>query len=98
MGVTGHRWTHDITIYTREDLEAIRERLGLPAASEPIAFCDDRGVCFFDEGFDPNARVLASILDERGALGWQLVQIDYGRDRLICVWRRPREGKPGDRR
>ena len=85
----GRRWMHAITIHTREELEAARDRLGLSTVPEPVALCDEQGVCFFDEGPDPNARILASILDEQGKLGWQLVQIDYRRDRFICTWRRP---------
>jgi len=88
----GFRWEYDITIYTVADIEAVREKLGFASADrkalEPTIFCDDQGVCFFDGLPDPNVEVLKSILDARGADGWELVQLDYRRERLICIWKR----------
>jgi hypothetical protein len=85
-------WEHDITVQTMAEIDAIRKDLGQKstAAGEPAVFCDARGVCFFDQEPDQNTAVLKSILDARGADGWELVQLDYGRDRLICIWRRQR--------
>ncbi|MFC1683039.1 ferritin family protein [Candidatus Zixiibacteriota bacterium] len=87
---TGLRWEHDITIHTMAEIDAIREKLGQksPPGGEPAVFCDAQGICFFDLGPDQNVEVLKSLLNARGADGWELVQLDYGRDRLICTWRR----------
>jgi hypothetical protein len=83
------RWEYDISVHTREDIEAVRSGMPPEAGGEEPFLCDDRGVCFFDRTPDGNVNVLRSILNQRGAQGWQLVQIDYRRDRLICTWRRP---------
>ncbi|KPL17790.1 MAG: hypothetical protein AMJ92_10915 [candidate division Zixibacteria bacterium SM23_81] len=88
----GHHWEHDITIHTVAEMMAIRERMGFgPAGSDEMEraiICDAQGVCFFDDAPDTNVEVLKSILNTRGAQGWELVQLDYRRDRLICTWRR----------
>lgn len=92
----GLRWEHDITVYTMAEIEAVREKLGLGPADqrelEPTIFCDHEGICFFDGSPDSNVEVLKSLLNAQGANGWELVQLDYRRDRLICTWRRKSAG------
>lgn len=89
------RWEHEITVHTAAEIEAHREEMGLrPSGSEeagPVILCDETGVCFFDDVPDPNIEVLKSILNARGAHGWELVQLDYRTDRLICTWKRRAE-------
>lgn len=86
------RWEHDITIHTVAEMMAIREKMGFgsagPDETERAVICDAEGVCFFDDAPDTNIEVLKSILNTRGAHGWELVQLDYRTDRLICTWRR----------
>jgi hypothetical protein len=92
----GLRWEHDITVHTRVEIEAIRERLGFGPGNQeglkPTVFCDHEGICFFDSAPNSNVEVLKSILNARGADGWELVQLDYLRDRLICTWKRKSAG------
>jgi hypothetical protein len=86
--MTQDRWEHDISVHTLKELQAVGKKFGLEPGDDPVVLCDERGVCYFDEHPDPSMAALKSILDERGASGWQLVQIDYGKDRLVCTWRR----------
>jgi len=87
--VAVQQWEYDITVHTRVEIEAAGGKMHPAAGGEELFLCDDQGVCFFDRTPDRNVNVLRSILNERGAQGWQLVQLDYRRDRLIGTWRRP---------
>jgi hypothetical protein len=90
------RWEHEITVHTATEIEALREKLGLSprgsGGAEAAILCDEQGVCFFDDSPDPNIEVLKSILNARSAGGWELVQLDYRADRLICTWKRRAKG------
>ncbi len=90
--VVGPGWEHDITVHTLEEIQAARERLGYGTQGSqkkgPAFFCDQQGVCLFDDVPEPNVEALKTILDIQGADGWELVQLDYRRELLICTWRR----------
>ena len=32
---------------------------------------------------------LASVLNERGKEGWELIMTDYHHGELLCIWKRP---------
>jgi hypothetical protein len=53
-----------------------------------VYFCTDRGECRFDQIPGEQARVLSGILDEKGAEGWELVQLNFGTDGAVAFWKR----------
>ena len=82
------RWRHRITIYTAED---VLERLTEPVDEVPrMIFCDDEGTCYFDAGPNPFTRAIERLLDQVGEEGWELVQVMFRREQMICFWKQPR--------
>lgn len=81
-------WRYRLTIYAPDDI--------LQAASEPVGdvppaiYCDDEGVCYFDEGPNPLTQAIEVLLNEMGEDGWELVQINFRPDQMICFWKQPR--------
>jgi hypothetical protein len=82
------KWRYRITTHTTADV--------LGALSEPVEdvppamFCDDEGVCYFDAGPNPLTRAIERLLDEVGEEGWELVQVAFRPDQMICFWEQPR--------
>ena len=69
------KFEHDMTIYTVEQL----------GRSDFV--CGEDGVC----GTPPDIAdtgPLKALLDGHGALGWELVQLDFGRAGAVAFWRR----------
>lgn len=83
------KWEYDITSYSIEQVLAQRDKLGLPAEEErPVMFCTDKGACFFDNIPNPNIQVILDILNSKGAEGWQLVDVSFREDEMVCFWKR----------
>jgi len=53
-------------------------------------FCDDEGVCYFDAGPNPFTQAIERLLDEVGEEGWELVQVAFRTEQMICFWKQPR--------
>ena len=82
-------WEYDITSYSIEQVLAMREKLGLPAEeARPVMFCTDQGACFFDNIPNANIQVILDILNSKGAEGWQLVDVNFRDEEMVCFWRR----------
>jgi hypothetical protein len=87
-----NRWEFDITSYSVEQVLATRAKLGYaPEAENPVMFCTDEGLCFFDNIPNPNAKAILHIINSRGAEGWQLVTVVMRTDEMLCFWKRPVE-------
>ena len=80
-------WRYHITVHTVPD---ILERLPEPVGDvPPTIFCDDRGACYFDKGPNPLTQAIESLLTESGEEEWELVQIAFRPDQMICFWKQP---------
>ncbi|MGD1995507.1 MAG: hypothetical protein PVH62_01920 [Anaerolineae bacterium] len=81
-------WTHQITVHAAADiLDTLRE----PAPPvPPTIYCDDEGACYFDAGPNPFTQAIEQLLDEVGEEGWELVQVLFRPQQMICFWKRPR--------
>ena len=55
-----------------------------------VYFCTAQGECKFDQIPEGQTKVLGEILNERGAQGWELVHLAFGKDGLVCFWKRER--------
>jgi hypothetical protein len=53
-----------------------------------VYFCTNEGECNFDQLPLNQTEVLEKILNERGAQGWELVQIFFGKDGVVAFWKR----------
>lgn len=51
-------------------------------------FCTEKGECNLEEIPGDQIKILLEILNEKGAAGWELVQMSFGRDGIICFWKR----------
>jgi hypothetical protein len=81
-------WRHRITIHTTADVLGV-----LPEPVEdmpPAMFCDDEGVCYFDTGPNPLTQAIERLLNNVGEEGWELVQVLFRPERMICFWKQPR--------
>ena len=82
------KWRHRITVHTSGDVQAF-----LPNAIEnvpPAIFCDDEGACYFDAGPNPFTQAIERLLNQEGDSGWELVQVAFRPDQMICFWKQPR--------
>jgi len=79
-------WQYRITIHKPADVLDL-----LPEPVEqvpPTIFCDDRGACYFDAGPNPFTRAIEQLLNQVGEQGWELVQVAFRPDQMICFWKR----------
>jgi len=79
-------WQHRITVHTPADVLDL-----LPEPVEqvpPTIFCDDQGACYFDAGPNPFTRAIEQLLNQVGEQGWELVQVTFRPDQMICFWKR----------
>ena len=56
--------------------------------SQIVYFCSEQGECSFDQLPSHEISVLGDILNENGTQGWELVQIFFGKDGAIALWKR----------
>lgn len=80
-------WRYRITIHEAEEI--VRN---LPETVEdipPAIYCDGEGTCYFDEGPNPFTQAMEHLLNQLGAQGWELVQITFRPDQMICFWKQP---------
>ena len=83
-----NRWRHRITIHTAADVLGLLQE---PVEQVPsMIFCDDEGVCYFDAGPNPLTQAMERLLDRVGEEGWELVQIAFRPEQMICFWKQPR--------
>ena len=82
-------WEFDITSYSIEQVLAVREKKGLPEEPDrPVMFCTEEGACFFDNIPNTNIQIIVDILNRKGADGWQLVDVTFRADEMVCFWKR----------
>ena len=67
---------YDITKHPAEDFSRL------------TYFCTQTGECSVEEVPDEQAKKLREILDRKGDEGWELVQVGFGRDGIIAMWKR----------
>lgn len=81
-------WRYRITVHTADDvLDLLPEPIG---QVPPVIFCDDEGACYFDAGPNPLTRAIEQLLDQVGEKGWELVQVFFRANQMICFWKQPR--------
>ena len=53
-----------------------------------IYFCTDHGECSLNKLPSQQTEILGDLLNERGSLGWELIQIVFGKDGIVAFWKR----------
>jgi len=81
-------WRYRITIHDEDDILAgLRKTVDdIP----PAIYCDDQGACYFDEGPNRFTEAIELVLTEIGDQGWELVQVVFRSNQMICFWKQPR--------
>jgi hypothetical protein len=81
-------WRYRITVHAADDvLEALSE----PVEEVPrMIYCDDEGACYFDNGPNPLTQAIERLLNQVGEEGWELVQVAFRPEQMICFWKEPR--------
>jgi hypothetical protein len=51
-------------------------------------FCAENGECSLEEIPDQQVTILRDILNEKGSDGWELVQLFFGKDGVVALWKR----------
>ena len=80
-------WRHQITIHTSAEILDL-----LPEPVEqvpPTVYCDDEGACYFDSGPNPFTQAIELLLNQVGEQGWELVQVAFRPQQMICFWKQP---------
>ncbi len=82
------RWRYRITVHSSADvLDLLPEPVDrIP----PTIFCDDEGACYFDAGPNLFTQSIERLLNQIGEEGWELVQIAFRPEQMICFWKQPR--------
>jgi hypothetical protein len=81
-------WRYKVTLHNAEQIldhlpETVEE---IP----PAIYCDDQGKCYFDEGPNAFTQAIEYLLTDMGGQGWELVQITFRPDQMICFWKQPK--------
>jgi hypothetical protein len=53
-----------------------------------VFFCSEKGQCAIDQVPNDQTKTLENLLNEKGAQGWELVQLSFGNDGAIAFWKR----------
>jgi hypothetical protein len=56
--------------------------------SQLVYFCTDSGECNLNQIPSDQIKMLGDILNDRGADGWELIQLLFGREGIIALWKR----------
>ncbi len=70
------RFQYDITTHAAEEFRQI------------VYFCSEKGDCSLEEVQGHETEALTERLNQRGELGWELVQVFFGKDGLMALWKR----------
>jgi hypothetical protein len=70
------RFEYEITRHRADSFEEI------------IYFCSETGDCKLEEVPTGQAQIMMDILNTRGLEGWELIQMNFGKDGVLAWWKR----------
>lgn len=50
-------------------------------------FCTQEGECSLEELPSDQVKILQDLLNKRGEQGWELVDMSFGKDGLLAIWK-----------
>lgn len=72
------KFEYEVSLYTAEDFRDL------------VYFCSESGECRMEDVPSDQVARLQRMFNERGALGWELAQLSFGKQGLMVVWKRSR--------
>jgi len=51
-------------------------------------FCTESGECSLEDVTDDQTDVLRDILNYKGSEGWEVVQLFFGKDGVVAIWKK----------
>ncbi len=69
------KFSYDITIHPVESFKKV------------AFFCTQEGECSLEELPSDQLGALRDLLSERGEQGWELVDMAFGKDGLLAIWK-----------
>ena len=51
-------------------------------------YCDEKGHCFLHDSLYTAEEMIGKTFNEEGKRGWELVQLTYHLNELMCIWKR----------
>ncbi|RLC28670.1 hypothetical protein DRH13_06795 [Candidatus Woesebacteria bacterium] len=88
MGVsTMATWEYNVTSHIIKELSKCE---ATPEARKLFS-CDDEGKCMVNDVCKIGTEALASLLNEHGKEGWELILTNYHHGELLCIWKRAKE-------
>jgi hypothetical protein len=72
------RFEYEITTHAAENFRKL------------VYFCSEQGACGMREVPAGEPQILVDLLNERGLLGWELIQLSFGGDGIMAYWKRKR--------
>lgn len=70
------RFQYEITRHTSEKVD------------ELVYFCSEKGDCSLKQISADQTEMLGLMLNERGSQGWELVQLVFGKEGFLAIWKR----------
>ena len=56
--------------------------------TELVMFCSEKGECSLEAVPHDQSQKVEEILNDRGAEGWDLVTLNFGKDGMVGFWKR----------
>ena len=56
--------------------------------TEVAFFCSESGACGLEQVPGTQREKILDILNERGRLGWELIELFFGKDGIMAFWKR----------
>jgi hypothetical protein len=58
------------------------------AFTDLVYYCTESGECTLDQIPHDQTEMLQNLLNTEGTRGWELVQVSFGRNGIICFWKK----------
>jgi hypothetical protein len=58
------------------------------AFTDLVYYCTESGECTLDQIPHDQTEMLQNLLNAEGTRGWELVQVSFGRNGIICFWKK----------
>jgi len=83
------RWEYEIDTYPIEQVVEGMKKDGITIT------CDPQGICIAREMPSAGIEPIVALLNQRGAMGWELVETHYNSQSvaLVTIWKRKKEFK-----
>jgi len=80
-------WEYKVTNHVIEELKKCVDS----SDNKKIIACDEAGKCMVSDVCKIGTVALASVLNEEGKEGWELIMTEYHHGVMLCIWKRPEE-------